>query len=216
MAAELEYLTIGSIGKGEYTEKKSRFLGEIHPVSSEEEAAAVVAAARKKYYDARHHCYAWILGEYGSFKKAADDGEPSGTAGVPMLKVLEGAGIRNAVVVVTRYFGGTLLGTGGLVRSYTQAAKAALADARIVRMCRCKVLEMNFEYSLLDKILYYLRQQKIEPYDQVYTDRVSLRITIETDRADTVAAGITSLSGNKVNTTVIEEGFFPIAADTAD
>ena len=103
MAAQKEYLTVGSIGKGEYTEKKSRFLGEIHPVSSEEEAAAVVAQTRKRYYDARHHCYAWILGEDGSAKKASDDGEPSGTAGVPMLKVLDGAGIRNAVVVVTRY-----------------------------------------------------------------------------------------------------------------
>ena len=172
MAAEKEYLTVRSIGKGEYTEKKSRFLGEVHPVSTEEEAAAVVAQARKRYYDARHHCYAWILGEDGSVKKASDDGEPSGTAGVPMLKVLDGAGIRNAVVVVTRYFGGTLLGTGGLVRSYTQAAQAALADAQIARMCRCRVIGVEIDYSLLDRVLYYLKQQKVTPYDQVYTDKI--------------------------------------------
>ena len=210
MAADREYLTVGSVGKGEYTEKKSRFLGEIHPVSTEEEAAAVVAQARKRYYDARHHCYAWILGDDASVKKASDDGEPSGTAGIPMLKVLEGAGIRNAVVVVTRYFGGTLLGTGGLVRSYTQAAQAALADARIVRMCRCRVIGIDTEYSFLDRGLYYLGQMEIEPYDQVYTDRVSLTITVEADRAETILNGLTALSAGKVVLETLDEGFYPV------
>ena len=200
MALGKEYLTVRSIGKGEYTEKKSRFLGEIHPVSTEEEAAAVVAQARKRYYDARHHCYAWILGEDGSVKKASDDGEPSGTAGVPMLKVLDGAGIRNAVVVVTRYFGGTLLGTGGLVRSYTQAAQAGV----------------EIDYSLLDKSLYYLKQQKIEPYDRVYTDKVSFMITVREDRADQICSGLTALSGAAAEIITVEEGFFPLDIDGAD
>ena len=216
MAAEKEYLTVGSVGNGEYTEKKSRFIGEIHPVSTEEEAAAVVAAARKRYYDARHHCYAWILGDDGSVKKASDDGEPSGTAGVPMLKVLEGAGIRNAAVVVTRYFGGTLLGTGGLVRSYTEAAQAALADAEIVRMCRCKVIGIDIEYNLLDRTLYYLKQQGITPYDQAYTDSVSMMITVESDRAAAVMDGLTALSGGKADLIVMEEGFYPLRVDGAD
>ena len=216
MAAEMEYLTIGTVGNGEYTEKKSRFIGEIHPVSSEEEAAAVVAKARKKYYDARHHCYAWILGDDGSVKKASDDGEPSGTAGIPMLKVLEGKGIRNVVVVVTRYFGGTLLGTGGLVRSYTQAAKAALSNAQIVRMCRCKVIGIDTEYGLLDRVLYYLRQNRIEPYDQAYTDRVSLCITVEHERADSIMAGLTALSGGKVVMIELDDGFYPLPAASAD
>ena len=201
MAAEMEYLTIGKTGYGEYTEKKSRFLGEIHPAASEEEAAAAVARARKKYYDARHHCYAWVLGEDGSAKKAADDGEPS---------------IRNAVVVVTRYFGGTLLGTGGLVRSYTQAAKAALADAQIVRMCRCKVIGIDTEYGLLDRVLYYLKQNKIDPYDQAYTDRVSLCITVEHERADAVTAGLVALSAGKVIITELDDGFYPLPAVQAD
>lgn len=216
MAAGKEYLTIGNVGKGEYTEKKSRFLGEIHPVSTESEAAEVVAQARKRYYDARHHCYAWILGEDGSVKKASDDGEPSGTAGVPMLKVLEGSGIRNAVVVVTRYFGGTLLGTGGLVRSYTQAAQAALADAQMVRMCQCRVIGIEIEYSLLDRVLYYLKQQKITPYDQVYTDKVSLMITVREDRADQIFEGLTALSGAAAELITVEEGFFPLQTDEAD
>ena len=212
----MEYITVGSIGKGEYVEKKSRFLGEIHPVLTEAEAAAVVAAARKKYYDARHHCYAWILGEDGSSKKASDDGEPSGTAGIPMLKVLDGAGIRNAVVVVTRYFGGTLLGTGGLVRSYTNAAQEALADARIVRMCSCRVIGIDTEYSLLDRVLYYLKQNRIAPYDQEYSDLVSLKITVEEDRADAVVGDLVSLSKGTVKIRTLETGFFPIDIEEKD
>ena len=148
------YRTVEGTGYGEYIEKKSRFLGEIHHVETEEEAAAVVAQARKKYYDARHHCYAWILGADGAVRKASDDGEPSGTAGIPMLKVIDGAGLRNVVVVVTRYFGGTLLGTGGLVRSYTQASQAAVQNAVIARMCRCKVIRIGISYAMLDKVLY--------------------------------------------------------------
>ena len=212
----MEYITVGGIGKGEYVEKKSRFLGEIHPVLTEAEAAAVVAAARKKYYDARHHCYAWILGEDGSAKKASDDGEPSGTAGIPMLKVLDGAGIRNAVVVVTRYFGGTLLGTGGLVRAYTNAAQEALADARIVRMCSCRVIGIDTEYSLLDRVLYYLKQNRIAPYEQVYSDRVSLKITVEEDRADGVVEDLVSLSKGTVRIQTLETGFFPIDIEEKD
>ena len=212
----MEYITVGGIGKGEYVEKKSRFLGEIHPVLTEAEAAAVVAAARKKYYDARHHCYAWILGEDGSAKKASDDGEPSGTAGIPMLKVLDGAGIRNAVVVVTRYFGGTLLGTGGLVRAYTNAAQEALADARIVRMCCCRVIGIDTEYSLLDRVLYYLKQNRVAPYDHVYSDRVSLKITVEEDRADGVVEDLVSLSKGTVRIQTLETGFFPIDVEKTD
>lgn len=213
MASDKEFLTIGSVGKGEYTEKKSRFLGEIHPVKDEQEAAEIVAQARKKYYDARHHCYAWILGDDGARKKAADDGEPSGTAGIPMLKVLEGAGIRNAVVVVTRYFGGTLLGTGGLVRSYTNAAQAALADAQIVRMCRCRVIGITTDYSLLDRVLYFLGQEKITPYDQTYTDKVSLTITVEAGDAGAVTEKLISLSGGKAEILVLDEGFYPLSAE---
>jgi uncharacterized YigZ family protein len=210
MASDREYLTISSVGNGEYTEKKSRFLGEIHPVTTEEEAAAVVAQARKRYYDARHHCYAWILGDDGSVKKASDDGEPSGTAGIPILKVIDGAGLRNVVVVVTRYFGGTLLGTGGLVRSYTQAAQAAVANAQIARMCRCRVYRIGIAYSLLDKLLYYLRTNEIEPYEQIYTDSVSMCITVEEERAEQIVSGIVSLTGGTVEAELLEEGFFPI------
>ena len=122
-----QYKTIIESGSGEYIEKKSRFIGELVPVSSEEEAFAYLDAVRKKHYNASHHCFAYVLGEKNQTERASDDGEPSGTAGRPILHVLEGEEICNALIVVTRYFGGTLLGTGGLTRAYTAAAKAAVA-----------------------------------------------------------------------------------------
>ena len=210
------YKRIITPGFGEYEEKKSRFLSEAVSVSSETEAREYLAGVKKKYYDARHHCYAWILGDDGSGQKASDDGEPSGTAGIPMLKVLSGAGIRNAMVVVTRYFGGTLLGTGGLVRAYTNAAQAALADAEIVRMCRCREIGIDTEYSLLDRVLYFLRQEKIAPYDQTYTDRVSLKIRVETARADEIVDKLVALSGGTVSINELGEGFFPLSIDGTD
>ncbi len=210
------YHTIEKRGAGEYDEKKSRFLGEAIPVSSKEEIDAELARIRKQYFDARHHCFAYVLGEKRDNRRFSDDGEPSGTAGVPILKVLDGAGIRNAVAVVTRYFGGTLLGTGGLVRSYTQAAQAALKDARIVRMCQCSIIGVEIDYSLLDKTLYYLRQQGIDPYDQVYTDKVSFMLTIREDMADQICSGLTALSGASAQIITVDEGFFPLEAGGAD
>ena len=114
-------------GTGKYEEKRSRFIGELFPVRSEEEAKALIAGVKKKYPDARHHCWAWVLPD-GSFRWS-DDGEPGGTAGAPMLEVLRGAELYGGLCVVTRYFGGTLLGSGGLVRAYSKAAALALADA---------------------------------------------------------------------------------------
>ena len=204
------YLTIRGSGAGEYTEKRSRFIGEVHHVESEAEAAALLQAARKKYYDARHHCSAWILGDDGSSRKASDDGEPQGTAGVPMLKVLDGAGCTNIAVIVTRYFGGTLLGTGGLVRAYTQAAKEALADAELVRMCLCTVYEVTVEYSQLDRLLYFLRQKDLEPAGQTYTDKVSMEITVPQENAQALAQEITALTGGQALIGQKDQGFFPV------
>ena len=207
-----EYLTIRDSGNGEYEEKKSRFLGEAVPVSSEEEAAAYVAGVRKKYYDARHHCYAWVLGENGERKKSADDGEPSGTAGQPILKVIEGSGCTNVLVIVTRYFGGTLLGTGGLVRAYTQAARAALENTEKVRMCLCRQLEVTVEYSALDRLLYELRRQEIEMGETEYGAQVTLRLTVESARAEELIKMITALTSGGASVREVSEGFFPIAA----
>lgn len=207
-----EYLTIRDPGKGEYEEKKSRFLGEAVPVSSEEEAAEYIAGVRKKYYDARHHCYAWVLGEGGERKKSADDGEPSGTAGQPILKVIEGSGATNVLVVVTRYFGGTLLGTGGLVRAYTQAARAAMDDAQTVRMCLCRRMEVTVDYPALDRLLYELRRDGIEMGETQYGAQVTLDLTVEAPRADALAQKITALTSGSARIEVRAEDYFPIQA----
>ena len=118
-----QFRTVYRGGTGEIVEKKSRFIATVRLVESEEEALSCLEALRKKYWDARHNCFVYIIGENQETVRCSDDGEPSGTAGRPMLDVVQGAGLRNVLVVVTRYFGGTLLGTGGLVRAYSQAVQ---------------------------------------------------------------------------------------------
>ena len=142
-----EYLVPSGFGQGEYTEKRSRFIGQLWPVESETEALEHLAAVRKTHYDARHNCFAYIVRD-GGVVRYGDDGEPQGTAGQPILAVLNGAGLTNACCVVTRYFGGVLLGTGGLVRAYTAAAKAALSDAGISRMALWQRLRIPCPYPL--------------------------------------------------------------------
>ena len=173
-----EYLTIKTPGAGEVDEKKSRFIAQACHAESAEEAAQFLAATRRENFNARHNCYAYIIGGVAANERFSDDGEPSGTAGKPILEVLRGAAITNSMIIVTRYFGGTLLGTGGLVRAYTAAAKAALERAVIVRMCLCDVLTITVEYSQLDRILYWLQSEKITHCEPVYTDKVSVEITV--------------------------------------
>ena len=205
-----EYMTIRASGKGEYEEKKSRFLGEAIHIESEEEAAAAVARVRKLYYDARHHCYAWVLGEGGERRKSSDDGEPSGTAGQPILKVIEGSGCTNLLVIVTRYFGGTLLGTGGLVRSYTQAARAALDNAQKVRMCLCRRLAVTVEYGALDRLVYELKRSGIEMGETEYGTQVTLHLTVEETEADALEKTLTALTSGSAQIETEARGFFPI------
>ena len=204
------YLTVAGTGRGEYEEKRSRFLGEAHPVRSEEEITAILTRIRKQYYDARHHCYAWILGPDGQRRKSSDDGEPSGTAGAPILKVLDGAGVTDVLIVVTRYFGGTLLGTGGLVRSYTQAAVRALEDAGTARMCECSVFAAEIPYSALDRVLYMLRQENIETDDQSYAEQVTLQLTLPANLAGEVQDRILQLSGRTAEFTELDRGYYPV------
>ena len=143
-------------GAGEYEEKRSRFIGEIYPVRDEEEAKSRIAAARKRYPDARHHCWAWVLPDGAC--RWSDDGEPGGTAGGPMAAVLKGAGVYGAVCVVTRYFGGTLLGSGGLVRAYSRAASLALADAGTEPDPEKARLRLTCPWDSLDRLHRLIRE----------------------------------------------------------
>ncbi len=148
-------------GIGEYTEKKSRFIAEVRNVETEEEAAAFVNEIKKKYWDARHNCMAFVLGESRDTMRFSDDGEPSGTAGKPILDVILGNQIINAAIVVTRYFGGILLGTGGLVRAYQKAAQEALENSVIAEKSSGIQCQITTDYNGLGKIQYLSGQEGI-------------------------------------------------------
>lgn len=151
-----ERMKLRGYGTGEYEDRRSRFIGEIFPVSDEAEARACIEKTRKQYPDARHHCWAWVLPE-GAFRWS-DDGEPGGTAGAPMLEILRGSNVFGAVCVVTRYFGGTLLGSGGLVRAYSKAAALALADAGTEPDPEKTVVAMTCRWESLDRVHRLIRE----------------------------------------------------------
>jgi uncharacterized YigZ family protein len=158
------YKTVKAAGQGEYVEKKSRFIGAVYHAETLEEAESYLAAARKKYYDARHNCFACVVGTPGTPEEVVrsnDDGEPGGTAGKPMLEVLGGAGLHYTACVVTRYFGGTLLGTGGLVRAYTAAVKAALENAEIIEVIRGSELVLRVTYPQAGRLQYVFAREEL-------------------------------------------------------
>lgn len=161
-------------GEGEITEKKSRFIATVRPVKNEEEGVEFIESVRKKYWDARHNCYAFVIGERQDIQRYSDDGEPGGTAGRPMLDVLLGENIHDTAVVVTRYFGGILLGTGGLVRAYQGAAKEGLSSSLIITRIQGIKLKITTDYTGLGKIQYILGERGIPVLDSAYTEKVEL------------------------------------------
>lgn len=165
-------------GQGEIVEKKSRFIATTMPVKSEEEAIAFIEATKKKYWDARHNCSAFVIGKNHELKRCSDDGEPSQTAGKPMLEVLLGEDIHDIAVVVTRYFGGTLLGTGGLVRAYTAAVKEGLAGSVIVIRQPGVRLKIRTDYNGIGKLQYICGQMEISILDTQYTDVVEAELLV--------------------------------------
>lgn len=173
-----KYKTVYKGGEGEIEEKKSRFIATVQPITSEEEAIAFIDGLRKKYWNATHNCFAYVIGEQFQIQRCSDDGEPSGTAGKPMLDVLLGEEIHNVAVVVTRYFGGTLLGTGGLVRAYQSATKTGLENSTVIEKCLGKRIRIITDYTGLGKIQYILGQRKLNTLDTIYTDQVEIEVLI--------------------------------------
>ena len=156
------YKIIYEGGEGELVEKKSRFIAQIAPVKTEEEALAFVEEIRRQHWNARHHCYAYIIGERGQTARCSDDGEPSQTAGKPMMDVLEGEELHDVCAVVTRYFGGTLLGTGGLVRAYSGALKEGLKNCVAVEKRLGVQMEAEADYNHVGKLQYIAAQEGID------------------------------------------------------
>lgn len=173
-------------GEGEIVEKKSRFIATVLPVESEEEALAFIAEMKKKYWDARHNCYAYVIGERQELQRCSDDGEPNGTAGRPMLDILLREEIHNTVVVVTRYFGGVLLGTGGLVRAYQKATQSGLESSVIIEKQRGIFGEIVTDYNGIGKIQYILAQNDIPIADSIYGENVRIQIAVSMQQQEKI------------------------------
>lgn len=203
-----QYKTVYEGGEGEIVEKKSRFIATVRPVETEEEALAFIEEMKKKYWDARHNCSAFCIGSRGELTRCSDDGEPSGTAGRPMLEVLLGEELKNVAVVVTRYFGGVLLGTGGLVRAYTQAVKVGLENCKTGVMQYGTELEIITDYNGIGKILYLLGNAGIEPASSDYTDKVKLRIYLPVEKEAALEKEMVEATMGRVEFEKIRELYF--------
>lgn len=198
-----ESATVLEPGTGEIVEKKSRFIGYVRHVESEEEADAFITEIKKKHYDARHNCYAYVVGAEQSVVRFSDDGEPGGTAGKPILEVLLGEGLSDVCIVVTRYFGGTLLGTGGLVRAYTDAAKAGIAGTEIVRRQKVIPLRITVDYTDLGKIQHILAAAEIPVTDSDYGEKVTLSAEVCVDDMERVEKELTEATAARA---LLEKG----------
>ena len=202
------YRVLLSGGEGEIVEKKSRFIATIRKCETEEEAAAFIEEMKKKYWDARHNCSAFVIGSRGELTRCSDDGEPSGTAGRPMLEVLTGSGIRNIAVVVTRYFGGTLLGTGGLVRAYTKAVKAGLEHCETGVMRKGCELEVTTDYNDVGKLQYYFGQNGIVPADSIYAENVKFILLIPVEKVENLRKNLVETTCGKVKIEKLKDTYF--------
>lgn len=195
MAERVTFIKTG--GEGYYEEKKSRFIAAVYSISSEEEAASYIEAARKKYWDARHNCYAFVIGDNNEIMRFSDDGEPSGTAGKPILEVIVGRGIHNCLIVVTRYFGGTLLGTGGLVRAYQKSSLDALCNSSIAVRTKGSRITVRTDYNSAGKLQYAAQKNEWMLENIIYEADVRLVLAVPEKMCERVIKEITEITSGK-------------------
>lgn len=197
------FLTIQEEEQTQIVEKKSKFIAEIYPVSNIQEVESKIKEIKKKYYDAKHHCIAYrIIDEGRVVERSSDDGEPSGTAGAPMLNLLKGNNLCNVLVVVTRYFGGILLGTGGLVRAYSEATNLVIQKSKLVCKTEGFEITLKLEYSNLDMFSYYCKNNNIKILNIEYAENISIKIEMETDKKEILMKDI---ENKKINVIEIVE-----------
>lgn len=201
------YINLIKGGEGEIVEKKSRFIGQIKPVTSEEEAYAFIEEIKKKHYDARHNCFAFSVGADMPLLRFSDDGEPQGTAGKPILEVITSSEIHNICIVVTRYFGGTLLGTGGLVRAYTDASKAALENCETKLIEKLIPTEIKTNYTDMGKIQYILGNHDVKILDTIYADDVLLKMNLRKPDTEQIIKEITDATSARAGIETFDEVF---------
>ena len=200
--------TISDDATSEVIEKKSRFIANMFYVESLEEAEEKIKQIKKKYYDARHNCFAFnIYNENGNISRFSDDGEPSGTAGAPMLAILNAQNLSNVLVVVTRYFGGILLGTGGLVRAYSEATKQAIENASIIKKDYGIICNYTVLYEDLEKIKYYFKQENIKMVDFNYAENVEITVEITEEKYQKILENIENLNFKILNVEKTKKAF---------
>lgn len=197
------WLTLQTTASASLTERKSEFIATVAPVHTEEEALAFVADQRKRYADARHNVYAYLLRE-GNTSRFSDDGEPHGTAGLPILDVLRGEGLTDVAVVVTRYFGGILLGTGGLVRAYSQSARLAIDAAGRSQIVSLTVFTLRVSYGDLRRVESLLASVPLSRLDAVYAEDVLLTLAIREEGYDSLAAALSERTNGRAILSVLE------------
>lgn len=191
-------ITITSAASAELIEKKSRFIAQALPVDSEDAARAELTAIRTAHHDARHHVYAWVIGANAQIMRSSDDGEPAGTAGRPVLETIKKAELTNVMLVVTRYFGGILLGVGGLTRAYGKAAQMALDAVGKVAKIPAVKYAVSLDYALLGKVETYLRTQQVELIDKVFAEKVCLLCAIKESIIPKVKEDLNDISNGTV------------------
>lgn len=194
---DISYFTILKEAQASFEERKSQFIGHVKRVENEEEAKSFISEIKSVHKEATHNVYAYVIGENMGIQRYSDDGEPQGTAGIPVLEVIKKNGITDTVIVVTRYFGGILLGTGGLIRAYSHAASMAVSEGRKVQKVEGIKLQIQIDYELLGKVQYMLNQKEwnIEAID--YTDKVLITLFCELDVLDKIIAEVINLTSNK-------------------
>lgn len=206
-----EYKTIYEGGQGEIVEKKSRFLAEVRLVKSEEEALKFIEEKKKQYWDATHNCYAYVIGERKELMRCSDDGEPQGTAGKPMLDVLLGEDLYNTAIVVTRYFGGTLLGTGGLVRAYSKAVQEGIKESRVITKYHGILTEIGIDYTGVGKLQYLFAKNQIPIIDSQYAEDVKMQILIPAKEEGMIKKAVTEATNARATVTDIKELYFAVS-----
>ncbi len=192
----VDYITVEKEASAEFIERKSRFIGYVKPVSTEVEARDFIALVNSNHREATHNVPAYVLLN-NNIQRCSDDGEPSGTAGVPVLEVILKSGVKDVCVVVTRYFGGVLLGTGGLVRAYSHASKLALEAGGIITMAKCAVLQVEAEYSYYERLSKLLAQSGANIEDCVFSDNVKIIFSVREQEVSAISNKLTEMSNGR-------------------
>lgn len=207
---DIEYKTLLQYGEDEIIINKSRFIGYARPVKSEEEALEFIEKISSKHRDATHNVYAYVIGKNSNIQRFSDDGEPSGTAGIPALEVIKKEELRDVVVVVTRYFGGIKLGGGGLIRAYTKGCKIALNAAQIVDMILHTNLEIQIDYTLYGKIENYLQSENYIPENIDFRDKVSISIYVDNRKLERFKRELINMTSANIEIIDLDEKYLPI------